>query len=45
LIVDWIKGMSDAAIVLFLMVMGNMKIIYQNRCGDASKKCTEKKKC
>ena len=35
--------MSASVIVRFLMVMGNMKIVYQKESGDASKKCREMK--
>ena len=37
-------GRSASEIVLFLMVMGNISIVYQKEIADASKKCKGMKK-
>jgi hypothetical protein len=42
--VAWISSRSASVMVLFLMVMGNIPIVYQNRIADASKKCMEMEK-
>ena len=38
------EGTSSSLMVLFLMVMGNISIVYQKGSLDASKKCTDLKK-
>ena len=44
LTVAWIERISSSLMVLFLMVMGNIPIVYQKGSLDASKKCTDLKK-
>jgi hypothetical protein len=44
LIVDLICSRSEVVMVLFLMVIGNMTHVYQNKSEDGSKKCKEVKK-
>ena len=42
--VVWISSRSALVMVLFLMVMGNIPIVYQIGIADASKKCMRLKK-
>ena len=44
LIVDLICSRSEVVMVFFLMVIGNMTHVYQNKSEDGSKKCKEVKK-